>query len=116
MTHTHPLMYKCNCFKIVPKHPQDIYMKPESKLPLTLDGMVYFLKGLHIREFGFPRDEMVKDWKWKKMNFTTDLPKRKPYVTYVVASAMRAHLIEESENAEFRMHAVIPYCQGKNSS
>ena len=30
------------------------------------------------------------------MNFTTDLPKRNPYVTYVVASAMRAHLIEDN--------------------
>jgi len=49
------------------------------------------------------------------MNFTTDLPKRSPYVTYVVASAMRAHIVEENENAEFRMHAVIPYCEGKNA-
>lgn len=61
-------------------------------------------------------EQVKKKFRWKKMNFTTDLPKRKPQVTYVVASAMRAHLIDENENAEFRMHAVIPYCDGKNSS
>jgi hypothetical protein len=61
-------------------------------------------------------DHVKKKYRWKKMNFTTDLPKRKPFVTYVVASAMRANMIEESENAEFRMHAVIPYCEGKNAS
>ena len=55
-------------------------------------------------------EQVKKKFRWKKMNFTTDLPKRRPQVTYVVASAMRAHLIDENENAEFRMHAVIPYC------
>lgn len=28
---------------------------------------------------------------------------------------MRAHLIDEGENAEFRMHAVIRYCGGNAS-
>ena len=80
--------------------------------------MIFFVRGKGVgQDFGFPRMELLKKkYRWKKMNFTTDLPKRKPYVTYVVASAMRAHLIEESENAEFRMHAVIPYCDGRNSS
>lgn len=65
---------------------------------LHSDGMIYFVKGKGVgQDFGFPRMELVKKkYRWKKMNFTTDLPKRKPYVTYVVASAMRAHLIEES--------------------
>lgn len=60
------------------------------------DGMIYFVRGKGVgQDFGFPRMELVKKkYRWKKMNFTTDLPKRKPYVTYVVASAMRAHLIE----------------------
>lgn len=82
------------------------------------DGLIYFVKGKGVgQDFGFPRMEQVKKkYRWKKMNFTTDLPKRKPHVTYVVASAMRAHLVEENENAEFRMHAVIPYCEGKNAS
>lgn len=48
------------------------------------------------------------------MNFTTNLPKSYPYVTYVVASAMRTHPMEDNENTEFRMHAVIPYYGGKN--
>jgi hypothetical protein len=54
--------------------------------------MIYFVKGKGVgQDFGFPRMEMVKKkYRWKKMNFTTDLPKRNPYVTYVVASAMRA--------------------------
>lgn len=41
-------------------------------------------------------DHVKKKYRWKKMNFTTDLPKAKPFVTYVVASAMRANMIEES--------------------
>lgn len=57
--------------------------------------MIYFVKGKGVgQDFGFPRMEQVKKkYRWKKMNFTTDLPKRHPFVTYVVASAMRAHLI-----------------------
>lgn len=44
------------------------------------------------------------------MNFTTDLPKQKPLVTYVVASAMKSQQIEENEEIpNFRMHAVIPF-------
>jgi hypothetical protein len=57
--------------------------------------MIYFVKGRGVgQDFGFPRAHVKKRYRWKKMNFTTDLPKRKPYVTYVVASAMRAQLIE----------------------
>ncbi len=42
------------------------------------------------------------------MNFTTDLPKQMPYVTYVVASSIKSHEIEDEEEIEnFRMHAVI---------
>jgi hypothetical protein len=52
------------------------------------------------RDFGFPRmEQLKKKYRWKKMNFTTDLPKRNPYVTYVVASAMRAQLIEDPDHA-----------------
>jgi hypothetical protein len=44
------------------------------------------------------------------MNFTTNLPKKTPFVTYVVASAMKANIMDsESELPDFRMHAVIPY-------
>ena len=48
------------------------------------------------------------------MNFTTDLPKKKPYVTYVVASAMKSSILESDEEIDlpdYRMHAVIPYHQ-----
>ena len=44
------------------------------------------------------------------MNFTTNLPKKQPYVTYVVASAMKANIMDnEAELPDYRMHAVIPY-------
>lgn len=60
--------------------------------------MIYFLKGYHLRLFGFPRlqnDQEVnedgagnnteKDYKWKKTNFVTDLPKHTPLARYLVA-------------------------------
>lgn len=51
--------------------------------------MIYFVKGTDLGpSFGFPRVAHKKKYRWKKMNFTTDLPKQKPYVTYVVASAI----------------------------
>ena len=39
------------------------------------------------------------------MNFTTDLPKKLPMVTYVVASALEPN--NKSKTPLFRMHAVI---------
>lgn len=51
------------------------------------------------QDFGFPRmEQLKKKFRWKKMNFTTHLPKRKPEVTYVVASATRVEHADESEN------------------
>lgn len=45
------------------------------------------------------------------MNFTTDLPKRNPLVSYIVASAMRCEKFfpgsEKNSGPVFRMHAVI---------
>lgn len=44
------------------------------------------------------------------MNFTTELPKKSPCVTYIVASAVKClKLFPESkdEGPSFRMHAVI---------
>ncbi len=42
-------------------------------------------------DFGFPRLSVKKKYRWKKMNFTTDLPKKHPLVTYVVASALKVN-------------------------
>jgi hypothetical protein len=63
--------------------------------------MIYFLKDMHLREFGFPRIiNIKKTYKWKKMNFTTDLPKKNPKVTYLVATGrVGSHC--------FRMHVVV---------
>jgi len=54
--------------------------------------MVYYIKGLHLREFGFPRiteavtNSKEKFYKWKKANFVTDLPKHNPYIRYLVGN------------------------------
>lgn len=74
-------------------HPLSIYESPKP-------GQVYFIRGWHLREFGFPRDlDLVKRYKWKKMNFTTDLPKKNPLCTYLVAGAA-------FDNTQLRMHVV----------
>ena len=44
------------------------------------------------------------------MNFTTDLPKRNPLVSYIVASAVRCEKFfpgQTKEGPVYRMHAVI---------
>lgn len=44
------------------------------------------------------------------MNFTTDLPKRDPIVSYIVASAVKCEKFFPGSSKEgpiFRMHAVI---------
>jgi hypothetical protein len=46
----------------------------------------------------------------KKMNFTTDLPKKNPRVHYIVASAVKCEKIfpgGSKEGIVFRMHAVM---------
>ena len=48
--------------------------------------------------------------KRKKMNFTTDLPKKNPLVTYIVASAVKCQKFFpncKDTGPAFRMHAVI---------
>jgi hypothetical protein len=78
---------------------------------LPSDGQVYFVRANTIgSDFGFPRLGIKKRFKWKKMNFTTDLPKRNPLVSYIVASAVRCEKFFPggSKNGPvFRMHAVI---------
>lgn len=71
-------------------HPEEIYSQPLSTLNIKIDGTIYFVEGTNIgSDFGFPRNNMKKKYRWKKMNFTTDLPKKNPNVTYIVASAVR---------------------------
>ena len=44
------------------------------------------------------------------MNFTTDLPKQKPIVSYIVASAIKCEKFFPGSNKDgpaYRMHAVI---------
>jgi hypothetical protein len=62
--------------------------------------MIYFVKGSGIgTDFGFPRLGRKKNYRWKKMNFTTDLPKQMPHVTYVVASALKCYKMEDEHDA-----------------
>ena len=78
-------------------HPIEIYSNP-------INGLMYFLQGESIEAgFGFPRVDTKKSYKWKKMNFSTDLPKKNPLVKYIVASASKA---TEKGKPSFRMHAV----------
>ena len=81
------------------KHPDEVYTLPRN-------GQIYFIKGWHLREFGFPRkEELRKKFKWKKMNFTTDLPKNDPLCSYLVATGRVGREC-------FRMHVVVN-SQGK---
>ncbi|CAG9312961.1 unnamed protein product [Blepharisma stoltei] len=85
-------------------HPQSIYIQPKN-------GQIYFVKGSSIgSEFGFPRVDIKKRYRWKKMNFTTELPKRQPIVTYIVASAVKCEKSSPNEQKigpSYRMHAVV---------
>jgi len=85
-------------------HPPSIYTEPKN-------GMIYFVEGNSVgSDFGFPRVDTKKHYRWKKMNFTTDLPKKRPYVTYIVASAVKCERFfpnSKDEGPSYRMHAVI---------
>lgn len=88
-------------------HPSFIYERPVSICAFTLDGTLYFVEGTGLgSDFGFPRIEAKKKFRWKKMNFSTNLPKTNPKVTYIVASTTNSSLINESEEPLFRMHVV----------
>lgn len=86
------------------QHPLAIYEEP-------YNGLMYFVEGSSVgSEFGFPRVEVKKKYRWKKMNFTTELPKRQPVVSYIVASAIKCEKFfpgMQSEGPSFRMHAVV---------
>jgi len=72
--------------------------------------MIYFVKGNSIgTDFGFPRVSIKKQYRWKKMNFKTNLPKGDPIVTYIVSSAATTNKYDykASDQYLYRMHAVI---------
>lgn len=70
--------------------------------------MFYYIRGQHLREFGFPRirdsdfGAQRKDFKWKKNNFVTDLPKHSPIVRYLVAKT-------DKDDDHFYMHTLVLY-------
>ena len=93
------------------QHPLAIYEEP-------YNGLLYFVEGKTVgSEFGFPRVDIKKKYRWKKMNFTTDLPKRQPVVTYIVASAIKCEKFfpVHSDGPSYRMHAVVLTDQSANS-
>jgi hypothetical protein len=83
-------------------HPPSIHLAPQN-------GHAYFLEGGQLGSgFGFPKLSGKKKYRWKKMNFRTNLPKRAPLVTYIVASARLCKKLPlEGEDRDFRMHVVI---------
>lgn len=76
------------------RHPLKIYSSP-------YNGHMYFIENMHLKSFGFPRlSDVEKKVKWKKMNFTTDLPKINPQVKYLVATG-------KLNKVCYRMHVVV---------
>jgi hypothetical protein len=62
--------------------------------------------------FGFPRLKHVKkNYLWKKMSFTTDMPKSEPKVRYITASCHRGDAQEK--HCIFRLHAVMRLKDGR---
>ena len=90
-----------NFQKCAPKeHPENIYTCP-------FNGQIYFSRANSLgNDVGFPRLGYKKHYKWKKMNFTTDLPKCNAIVSYLVATASNIHSKGGNEPV-FRMHVVI---------
>ena len=63
------------------------------------------MEGDSLQQFRFPRIHTRKTHRWKKMNFTTKLPKSSPVVEYLVASAYERHHLQPETNS-YRMHVV----------
>jgi len=67
------------------------------------------MEGEGLSTFRFPRINQKKIYRWKKMNFTTNLPKRRPIVTYLVASSFTTNSIPTTPEQVYRMHVVVPF-------
>jgi hypothetical protein len=102
------ILYDCR------SHPAAVYDLPRN-------GQIYFVQGWHLREFGFPRqDGLRKEFKWKKMNFTTDLPKNDPLCSYLVATGrvgkdcFRMHVVVNSReySKQYRQSEVLKSLRG----
>lgn len=84
---------------ILCQHPPSVYTAPSH-------GLVYYLSRHTLRDLGFPRVRgLHKRFKWKKMNFLTAIPKHRPLVHYVVATARLASVC-------YRMHIVAEAARG----
>lgn len=84
--------------EVLKKNASSYYIWAPLKYPwIKLDGTLYFVEGTGLGpDFGFPRVEGKKKFRWKKMNFSTNLPKTNPRVTYIVASTTNCHQISEN--------------------
>jgi hypothetical protein len=73
LKHTELYAKVYNFKKYPPKtHPQTTYTNPTSTINLLslLDGEIYFVEGLSVgSEFGFPRVNMKKRYKWYSLTF-----------------------------------------------
>lgn len=95
-----------------------VYVSPQSKRShsiinsIDLVGKVYYIKGMHLRHFGFPRLiedgnhqaqeklENLKKFLWKKTNFVTDMPKHGPISRYLVSKT-------SNRDVHYYMHVSI---------
>ena len=102
-------------------HPKNIYLSPISTCIIRWSHILCQRTNCWIRVW-LPKitDEkaiqMVSSLLRKKMNFTTDLPKSCPIVSYIVASAVKCDKFFpgcEKEGPCFRMHAVVLKNKGR---
>lgn len=93
------LLLKIWIREVLKKNAPFFYILTSYKYPwIKLDGTLYFVEGNGLgSDFGFPRVEGKKKFRWKKMNFSTNLPKTNPRVTYIVASTTNCHQINEND-------------------
>jgi hypothetical protein len=99
--------FPSNTLPVYEDHPSWLYLEPKQAM--------YFLKCSCLvppkdaksgESFGFPRLEgLRKDYLWKKMSFTTDVPKPKPLIRYVTASCHRK--TDTEKKCLYRLHAVM---------
>ena len=101
--HFKEYIHNCN-IEMYTEHPISIYTSPSH-------GLIYYLQDQSLKELGFPRIKgLKKRYKWKKMNFVTNLPKQNPKVTYLVAtgklgqSCFRMHIVYYKEDYPIFCH------------